>query len=75
MSRERIIIWWDTQSELEKWHVDVLRKTDDGQFKFVMGSERPDFPVDVEAFGPLEEDLLIQSLKGTFPDSDISLKF
>lgn len=75
MSRDRIIIWWETRPGVEKWHVEVFRKNGDAQREIILGSGSPDFPVKVDEFGPLEEDLLIQSLKNTFPEADISLKF
>ncbi|HWR01140.1 MAG TPA: hypothetical protein VN371_04700 [Chlorobaculum sp.] len=75
MSKNKIIVWWDSQSEMEKWHVEVLRKIDEGQYQFLQGSGSSDFPLDVGQFGPLEEDTLIQSLKGTFPDAEIRMRF
>lgn len=75
MLQKKIIIWWDSKSDLEKWHVEVLRKIDEGQYQFLQESGSSDFPVNVEEFGPLEEDILIQSIKGTFPDAEISMRF
>ncbi|NTW52333.1 MAG: hypothetical protein HGB22_07080 [Chlorobiaceae bacterium] len=75
MFRKKIIIWWGSQSGMEKWHVEVLRKIDEGQYQFLQGSGSSDFPEPVEQFGPLEEDTLIQSLKATFPDADIRIRF
>jgi len=75
MSRDRIIIWWETRSDVEKWHVEVFRNNGDSLHETVLGSGSSDFPVKVDEFGPFEEDLLIQSLKSTFPQADIRLKF
>jgi hypothetical protein len=75
MSLEKLVIWADTSSGLEKWRGDVLRKNGDGEFECVRSSENEDFPIDVTSFGPFEEDLLIQSVKEVFPGVDISLKF
>lgn len=75
MSRDRIIIWWETRSDDEKWHVEVFRNNGDSQHETVLGSGSSDFPVNVDEFGPFEEDRLIQFLKSTFPQADIRLKF
>jgi hypothetical protein len=75
MSENRINVWWDDKSEPEKWHVDVLREVREGHYECTFGSESPDFPVDVDDFGPLEEDSLIQTLKGAFPEAEIRLLF
>ncbi len=74
MSQEKIVIWWDTNSELEKWRVDVLQKNSEGKYEVVLGSGSTDFPINVENFGPFEEDLLIQSVKAAFFAADIRLK-
>jgi hypothetical protein len=74
MSQEKIHIWWDTNSEPEKWRVDVLRKNSEGEYEVVLGSAGADFPIGVEDFGTFEEDLLIQSVKEAFPDATIRLK-
>jgi hypothetical protein len=75
MSQEKIIIWSDTNADQERWRVDVLRKNSEGEYVPVLQSQSDNFPIDVEDFGTFDEDLLIQSLKHTFPDADISLKF
>jgi hypothetical protein len=75
MSKEKIIIWSDTNADQERWRVDVLRKNSEGEYVPVLQSQSDNFPIDVEDFGTFDEDLLIQSLKHTFPDADISLKF
>ncbi|HWQ26624.1 MAG TPA: hypothetical protein VN367_07565 [Chlorobaculum sp.] len=75
MSQEKIIIWSDTNADQERWRVDVLRRNNEGEYVPVLKSDSDNFPIDVEDFGTFEEDLLIQSLKHTFPDADISLKF
>jgi hypothetical protein len=75
MSQQKVIIRFDTNSDPEKWHVDVQRKNTEGEYEPSLDSDRADFPIDVEIFGAFEEDLLIQSLKNTFPGAEISLKF
>ncbi|NTV26443.1 MAG: hypothetical protein HGB01_09550 [Chlorobiaceae bacterium] len=75
MSQEKIVIWWDDDEGIEGWHVDLLRSNGLAGYDPVLTSGCSGFPVSVEQFGPLEEDLLIQALKGAFPDADISLKF
>jgi len=74
MSQEMVNIWWDTNSEPEKWRVDVLRINSEGEYEVVLDSGSCDFLIDVEDFGTFEEDLLIQSLKEAFPGADIRLK-
>lgn len=74
MSEKRINVWWDDKSEPEKWHVDVLQEVKEGQYEFAFGSESANFPIDVNDFGPLEEDTLIHTLKGAFPDAEIRLQ-
>lgn len=75
MSQEKLVIWWDENEASAGWHVDLLRSNGSARYDPVLTSGRSGFPVSVEQFGPLEEDLLIQALKGAFPDADISLKF
>jgi hypothetical protein len=74
MSQEKIIIWWDSNSEPEKWCVHVLEKNSQREYEVVLGSGSSDFPIDVNNLGPFEEDLLIQSIKAVFPCAEISLK-
>jgi hypothetical protein len=74
MSQEMIHIWWDTNSEPEKWRVEVLRKNSEGEYEVVFGSASDNFPIGVDDFGTFEEDLLIQSVKEAFPDAAIRLK-
>jgi hypothetical protein len=75
MSVEKIIIWLDSSFDPEKWRVDVLRRNFEGAYEPFFSSDCADFPVNVDEYGPFEEDLLIQSLKKRFPDADISFKF
>jgi len=74
MSQQTIHISWNTNIHSEKWHVDVLRNNCQGEHEVILSSESADFPVDVEEFGPFEEDLLIQSLKDAFPGDEILLQ-
>ncbi len=74
MSQKKINIWWETNSDPEKWRVNVLGKDIEGENGFLLSSENADFPVDVEHFGTFEEDLLIHSLKEAFPGAEISMK-
>lgn len=74
MSQKKINIWWETNSEQEKWRVNVLGKDIEGENGFLLSSENADFPVNVEDYGTFEEDLLIQSLKEAFPGAEISMK-
>ncbi|NTU58644.1 MAG: hypothetical protein HGB00_06965 [Chlorobiaceae bacterium] len=75
MSQEKIIIWFDADSEPEKWRIHVLRKNNEGEYMPAHDSGNTNFPIDVNAFGAFDEDLLIQSVKQEFPGADISLKF
>jgi hypothetical protein len=75
MSQEKIIIWLDTNSNPEKWCIDVQRKNSGGEYESILHSGSADFPINVDDFGSFEEDLLIQSLKRAFPSADIGMKF
>lgn len=75
MSQDKLVIWWDDDDASPGWHVDLLRSNGSARYDPVLTSVCSGFPVSLEQFGPLEEDLLIQALKGAFPDADISLKF
>ena len=75
MSQEHIIVWWDTTSVPESWCVNLHKRNSNGQDEHVLDSRSEDFPIDVDDFGPFEEDLLISSLKNSFPDAKIILKF
>ncbi len=75
MSKEHVIVWWNSASDPESWCVDLLLKNSNGQYEHLLDSGSEDFPIDVDAFGPFEEDLLIQSLKNSFPLAQIILKF
>lgn len=75
MSKERVVIRLDTISDEDRWHVDVLRKNGEGDYDFVLDNGSADFPINVDDFGPHEEDILIQSLKGAFPGADFTVRF
>ncbi|NTW69334.1 MAG: hypothetical protein HGB23_05720 [Chlorobiaceae bacterium] len=74
MSQNKIHIWWNTNINPEKWHVEVMKKNCEGEHEFILNSDSTDFPIDVEDFGTFEEDLLIQSVKEKFPGAEVHLK-
>ena len=74
MEREMVVVWWDSDREKDRWHVELLRKKADGSYEVFTGSDDPEFPVRVNDFGPFQEDLLIRNIKEVFPDADIRLK-
>lgn len=75
MSEQMVVFWWDSESEPERWRVEIQRKNSQGQYESVSGSDTAGFPVNADNFGPLDEDLLIQSIKTSFPEAHIALKF
>lgn len=75
MNQEKIIVSWDDSSRPEKWRLELFRMNDDGRYVHSGGSGDPGFPVNVDSFGPFEEDLLLQSVRQCFPDANYCLLF
>ncbi|NTV02014.1 MAG: hypothetical protein HGB04_04415 [Chlorobiaceae bacterium] len=75
MSQERIVIEWDGNAEPARWNVEMLQEDRQGREMVILSSSSPDFPVNVEEFGPMEEDALIDSIKASFPGAHINIRF
>jgi hypothetical protein len=74
MSQNRVVVWWDAEADAEQWRVEVQQQNSDGLYVAALESDDAGFPVKVEKFGPLDEDLLIQSIKSHIPEARISLR-
>lgn len=75
MSEQMVVVWWNSESEPERWKVEVQRKNSQGQYESVSGNDMAGFPVNADNFGPLDEGILIQSIKTHFPEARINLHF
>lgn len=75
MGKDLILIRWETRADRDVWHVDYLHNSANGKYDFVYGSDNPVFPVNVDQFGPHQEDLLLEALRTEFPDSEIRIEF
>ncbi len=74
MAQEKFIIGWDGNASPPRWQVDLLISDDDGERR-LPSSAIPGFPVDIDGFGPMEEDLLIDAIKASFPEAQVNMKF
>ncbi|NTW83524.1 MAG: hypothetical protein HGB36_09190 [Chlorobiaceae bacterium] len=74
MSREKIIIGYDTTGR-NKWHIEIVRRNNDGKYCRIMDSDDADFPFDVRNFGPFDEDILIMQLKDAYPVAELGMKW
>jgi hypothetical protein len=75
MAKDLILVWWETRADKDVWHVDYLHENVIGKYDFVYGSDHPVFPINVDQFGPHQEDLLLGALRAEFPDAEIRIKF
>lgn len=75
MSMERVVIKWDGDILPARWNVDIVQEDQEGNERLILSSSRPDFPVNVDDFGPLDEDALIEAIKTLFPGAHINIKF
>jgi hypothetical protein len=75
MHQEKVIVSWDDASQPEKWRVELFRMNENGCFVHAGGSNDDGFPVNVDDFGPFDEDLLLQSVRQCFPDAKYCLIF
>ncbi|NTW53229.1 MAG: hypothetical protein HGB15_00340 [Chlorobaculum sp.] len=75
MSQNRVVVWWDAEAGAEQWRVELQQQNSEGLYEAAQVSDDAGFPVKVTQFGPLDEDLLIQSIKSHFPEARISLRF
>ena len=74
MTDDLILVRWGTLGDREGWSVEYLKKSPGGKYEFVYGSENPYFPVKVDQFGPIQEDLLLNALRAEFPHSKIQIE-
>ena len=75
MSQEKIVIRWDVSAQPAQWSVEILRENHEGRDIPALSSSDPGFPVNVKDFGPLDEDALISSIKASFPEAHINMRF
>jgi hypothetical protein len=75
MSQNRVVVWWDAEAGAEQWRVEIQQQNSQGLYEAAQASNDAGFRVKVAEFGPLDEDLLIQSIKSHFPEARISLRF
>ena len=74
MEEYLILVRWGTHADREGWNVEYLKKSPGGKYEFVYGSESPYFPVNVDQFGPIQEDLLLNALRTEFPNAKINIE-
>jgi hypothetical protein len=74
MADDLILVCWGTHADRDGWRVDYLQKSASGKYELVYGSDHPLFPVNVDQFGPIQEDLLLNALRAEFPDSKIRIE-
>ena len=74
MEEYLILVRWGTRTDREGWNVEYLKKSPGGKYEFVYGSESPYFPVNVDQFGPIQEDLLLNALRTEFPNAKINIE-
>ena len=67
MTIDTLRYWLDNQVGVTPgWYVQAW-----GAGKFLCDSQKVWFPVDVDDFGPVEEEELVAALKDEFPDATI----
>lgn len=74
MCQEKIIVSWDDSLRPEKWRVEVFQMNSEGRYDHVGGSGYGGFPINVDEFGPFDEDHLLQTVRRCFPEAKLCLK-
>ncbi len=71
MSQKLLQVSLVQESSREKWHVAVFQMNSLAEYAQVSDSESPEFPVNVDTYGTLQKDLLLQDLRSYFPQAEI----
>ena len=66
--------WYDRPNEPTGWHVEVLRRDDNGDHFVATDSENVTFPVDVDRFDRAEQAELTAALLAAFPGAEVRLQ-
>jgi hypothetical protein len=74
MAEDLIFVSWGNRANRDVWRVDYLQRSANGKYEFVSGSDDPHFPINVDQFGPIQEDLLLNAIKNEFPNSKIRIE-
>ncbi|NHQ60412.1 hypothetical protein G9409_07370 [Chlorobium sp. BLA1] len=74
MAEDMIFVSWENRANRDVWRVDYLQKSANGKYELLSGSDDPQFPINVDQFGPVQEDLLLNALKVEFPDTKIRIE-